>query len=34
MAVEKPQGNLSNYETFRDELGHDYSDVSEYAALA
>ncbi|RKD88016.1 FAD-binding and (Fe-S)-binding domain-containing protein [Halopiger aswanensis] len=34
MAVEKPQGDLSNYERFRDELEHDYEDVSEYAKLA
>ncbi len=34
MAVEKPQDGLSNYEEFRDSLGHDYRDVSEYAELA
>ncbi|MFP8954582.1 FAD-binding and (Fe-S)-binding domain-containing protein (plasmid) [Natrialbaceae archaeon A-arb3/5] len=34
MAVEKPQGDLSNYEEFRNDLGHDYSDVEEYADLA
>ncbi|GAB3668160.1 FAD-binding and (Fe-S)-binding domain-containing protein [Halopiger thermotolerans] len=34
MAVEKPQDDLSNYEEFRDSLGHDYGDVSEYAELA
>ncbi|WP_126664845.1 FAD-binding and (Fe-S)-binding domain-containing protein [Haloterrigena salifodinae] len=34
MAVEKPQGDLSNYEEFRTTLDHDYSDVGEYAELA
>ncbi|ADB63470.1 FAD linked oxidase domain protein (plasmid) [Haloterrigena turkmenica DSM 5511] len=34
MAVEKPQGDLSNYEEFRNTLDHDYSDVGEYAELA
>ncbi|MDJ1434054.1 FAD-binding and (Fe-S)-binding domain-containing protein [Halostagnicola sp. A-GB9-2] len=34
MAVKKPHGDLGNYEEFRDELGHEYSDVSDYAALA
>ncbi len=34
MAVEKPHGELSNYEEFRDALGNDHSDVSEYADFA
>ncbi|NUB93456.1 FAD-binding protein [Haloterrigena sp. SYSU A121-1] len=34
MAVEKPQGDLSNYEEFRNALDHDYGDVGEYAELA
>ncbi|ELZ15509.1 FAD linked oxidase domain protein [Haloterrigena salina JCM 13891] len=34
MAVEKPQGDLSNYEEFRNTLDHDYGDVGEYAELA
>ncbi|WP_306061639.1 FAD-binding and (Fe-S)-binding domain-containing protein [Natronococcus wangiae] len=34
MAVEKPHGDLDNYEELRDELGYDYDDVGEYVDLA
>ncbi len=34
MAVEKPHGNLSNFEAYSDALGHEHPDAAEYAELA
>ena len=34
MAVEKPSGDLSNFEAYSDARGHDHPDAAEYAELA